>query len=197
MQAHDSVSGAFSLNDSILDAVNLDPKIGPCARGKADLQRLLPSYNRERRLHAADIIEISGTYLGYPCNEWDQDLPKLHRAGEPVGEDAITRFVRGRVCGIPMPPVVALPEHLYLPGFYMRYGALLHGLDIAYDASMLNAKQDLSENVRPLVIVENCVRCLSPRVCFSAGEAGYPYDKMKGSVIFHIPVFGSGLWGPV
>ncbi len=192
-----SVFGAFGLNASILDAANLGWKIGLCARGKADLQKLLPSYDRERRLHAADIIEISGTYLRYSCNRWDQEVPKLHRAGEPFGEEAITRSVRGKVSGIPMPPGVELPEHLFLPDFYMRYGAFLLGLDIAYGPSMLNAKQDLSEGVKRPVIVENGVRCPSPRVCFNAGEAGYLYDKMKGSAIFHILVFGSDLQGPV
>ena len=115
----------------------------------------------------------------------------MHRAGDPFGEEAITRSVRGKVSGIPMPPGVELPD------FYMRYGAFLLGLDIAYGASMLNAKQDLSEGVERPVIVENGVRCLSPRVCFITGEAGYLYDKMKGSGIFYILVFGSDLQGPV
>ena len=73
----------------------------------------------------------------------------------------------------------------------MWYGAFLLGLDIAYGATMLNAKQGLSENVKRSVIVENGVRC--PSFCFGAGEAGYIYDKMKGSAIFHILVFGSDL----
>ena len=49
----------------------------------------------------------------------------------------------------------------------------------------------LSESVKRSVIVENDVRC--PSFCFGAGEAGYIYDKMKGSAIFHILVFGSDL----
>ena len=136
------VFGAFGLNASLLDAANLGWKIGLRARGKADLQRLLPNCDRERGLHAADIIAISGTYLRYSYNKWDQEAPKLHRAGEPFGEETITPSVRGKVSGISMPPGVALLEHLFLPDFYMRYGALLHGLEIAYGASMLNAKQD-------------------------------------------------------
>lgn len=92
-----------------------------------------------------------------------------------------------------MPPEVALPEHLFLPDFYMRYGASLLGLDSAYGASMLNAKQYPSENVKRSVIAENGVRCPSPLVCFSAVEAGY----LTTSAIFKILVFGSGLQGPV
>lgn len=103
------------------------------------------------------------------------------------------RSVRSKVCGIPMPLGVALPEQLFLPDFYMQYDALLLRLEIA---SMLNAKQDLSENVKLHVIIENGVQCPSPRVCLSAGEAGYLYDRMKGSA-FHILVFGSDLQGPV
>ena len=146
-QEQDSVSGAFGLNHPISDAVNLGPKIGPFAGGKTDLERLLRNHDREGRLRAADIIKISCIYLEYSCSEWDQDLPKLHRAGEPVGEEAI---MRGKDCGISMPPVVASPEHLKLPRLNMRYGALLHDLDIAYDASMLNAQQYSSESVRLL-----------------------------------------------
>lgn len=91
-----------------------------------------------------------------------------------------------------MPPGVELPEHLFLPDFYMRYGAFLLGLDIAYGGGMLNAVQE-----KGAVTVENGVRCPNPRVCFSSGEAGYLYDKMKGSALFHILVFGSSLRGPV
>ncbi len=57
---------------------------------------------------------------------------------------------------------------------------------------MLNAVQE-----KRAVTVENGVRCPNPRVCFSSGEAGYLYDKMKGSALFHILVFGSNLCGPV
>ena len=60
---------------------------------------------------------------------------------------------------------------------------------------MLNASQDLSSNVKLPVIVENGVRRTSPHLCFSTGEAGYLYDKMKGSAIFHILVLGSCLQG--
>ena len=188
--------GAFGLNASILDAANLGWKIGLCARGKADIHKLLPSYDRERRLHAADIIDISGTYLRYSCNRWDQPVPKLHRQGEDFGDEAIERSIRGKVSGIPMPPGVELPEHLFLADFYVRYGAFLLGMDVAYGASNLNLKQEAQNSPRP-VTVENGVRCPSPRVCFSEGEAGYMYDKMKGSALFHILVFASDILGPV
>ena len=191
-----SVFGAFGLNASILDAANLGWKIGLCARGKADMSKLLPSYDSERRLHAADIIDVSGTYLRYSCNRWDQPVPKLHRNGEDFGDEAIERSIRGKASGIQMPPGVELPDHLFLADFYMRYGAFLLGLDVAYGASMLNAKQVAPNSQRP-VSVENGVRCPSPRVCFSEGEAGYMYDKMKGSALFHILVFASDILGPV
>lgn len=191
-----SVFGAFGLNASILDAANLGWKIGLCARGKADMQKLLPSYDRERRLHAADIIDVSGTYLRYSCNRWDQPVPKLHRNGEDLGDETIERSIRGRVSGIQMPPGVKLPDHLFLADFYMRYGAFLLGMDVAYGASMLNVKQEAKDGSRP-VTVENGVRCPSPRVCFSEGESGYLYDKMKGSALFHILVFASDVSGPV
>lgn len=160
------------------------------------MQQLLPSYDRERRLHAADIIDISGTYLRYSCNRWDQPVPKLHRNGEDFGDEAIERSIRGKVSGIQMPPGVKLPDHLFLADFYMRYGAFLLGMDVAYGASMLNVKQEAQGGQRP-VTVENGVRCPSPRVCFSEGESGYLYDKMKGSALFHILVFASDLLGPV
>ena len=160
------------------------------------MHKLLPSYDLERRLHAADIIEISGTYLRYSCNRWDQRVPKLHRQGEDFGEEAIERSVRGKASGITMPPGVQLPEHLFLADFYLRYGAFLLGLDIAYGTSMLNAKQDV-ELGRPPVAVENGVRCPNPRVCFSEGESGYMYDKMRGSALFHILVFASDFSAPI
>ena len=191
-----SVFGAFGLNASILDAANLGWKIGLCARGKADMHKLLPSYDRERRLHAADIIDVSGTYLRYSCNRWDLPVPQLHRSGEDFGDEAIERSVRGKASGIKMPPGVKLPGHLFLPDFYMRFGTFLLGMDVAYGASLLNVKQEANDGQRP-VTVGNGVRCPSPRVCFSEGESGYLYDKMKGSALFHILVFASDIQGPV
>ena len=160
------------------------------------MHKLLPSYDRERRLHASDIVDVSGTYLRYSCNRWDQPVPKLHRHGEEFGEETIERSIRGRVSGIELPPGHKLPEHLFLADFYMRYGAFLLGMDIAYGTSMLNVEQKGPESRWP-VSVENGVRCPSPRVCFSEGEAGYLYDKMKGSALFHILVFASDILGPV
>ena len=191
-----SVFGGFGLNASILDAANLGWKMGLCARGKADMHKVLPSYDQERRLHAADIIDVSGTYLRSCCNRLDLPVPKLHRTGEDFGDEAIERSIRGKVSGIQMPPGVELPEHLFLADFYTRYGAFLLGLDVAYGASMLNVKQEAHESQRP-VTVENGVRCPSPRVCLSEGDAGYLYDKMKGSAFFHILVFASDILGPV
>ena len=137
-----SVFGAFGLNASILDAANLGWKLGLCCKNIANIYTLLPTYDKERRLHACDIIEISGNYLRYSCNRFDQEVPRLHRAGEPFGEEAIEKSVRGRTAGISMPPGVELAEHLFLPDFYMKYGAFLLGLDIGYGPSLLNTKQN-------------------------------------------------------
>ncbi|KAJ5476099.1 hypothetical protein N7475_001828 [Penicillium sp. IBT 31633x] len=63
-----AVMGAFGLNASILDAANIGWKIGLCAKGKALPNKLLATYNSERRLHAAKIIEISGKYLRLVCS---------------------------------------------------------------------------------------------------------------------------------
>ena len=192
-----SVFGAFGLNASILDAANLGWKLGLCCKNKADIQKLLPTYDQERRLHACDIIEISGNYLRYSCGRFDQEVPKLHRAGEPFGDEAIEKSVRGKTAGILMPPGVELPEHLFLPDFYMRYGAFLLGLDIGYGPSLLNAKQEANDSKNRAVTVDNGVRCPNPRVCFAGGEAGYLYDTMKGSSRFHIIVFASDLHGEI
>ena len=116
--------------------------------------------------------------------------------GEDLGDEAIERSIRGKVSGIQTPPGVELPEHLFLADFYTRYGAFLLGLDVAYGASMINVKQETHESQRP-VTVENGVRCPSPRVCLSEGDAGYLYDKMKGSALFYILVFASDILGPV
>ncbi|KAJ5119304.1 hypothetical protein N7448_009973 [Penicillium atrosanguineum] len=81
-----AVMGAFGLNASILDAANIGWKLGLCVKGKADPMKLLPTYSRERRLHAANIIEISGKYLRFVCSS---QLPtaSLHHLGANWGLD--------------------------------------------------------------------------------------------------------------
>ncbi|KAI1749774.1 FAD binding domain-containing protein [Xylaria castorea] len=71
-----SVMGAFGLNGSIIDAANLAWKIGLAAKGKANKDVLLPTYNSERRQQAVRIIEVSGTYLRFVCGS-DLHVPDL------------------------------------------------------------------------------------------------------------------------
>lgn len=78
--------GAFGLNASILDSSNLAWKLGLCCSGAADIQSLMPTYDRERRLHAARIIETSGQYLRFVCNS-ELPVANLYRLGADLGCD--------------------------------------------------------------------------------------------------------------
>ncbi|PLN86968.1 FAD binding domain-domain-containing protein [Aspergillus taichungensis] len=81
-----SVMGAFGLNASILDSSNLAWKLGLCCSGAADMQSLMPTYDKERRLHAARIIETSGQYLRFVCNS-ELPVANLYRLGADLGCD--------------------------------------------------------------------------------------------------------------
>ncbi|GFF23767.1 phenol 2-monooxygenase [Aspergillus udagawae] len=81
-----SVMGAFGLNASILDSANLAWKLGLCASGAADINSLMPTYDRERRLHAVRIIETSGKYLRFVCNS-ELPIAQLYEAGADLGFD--------------------------------------------------------------------------------------------------------------
>jgi phenol 2-monooxygenase len=85
--------GAFGLNASILDAANLAWKIGLSVKNRADFTKLLPTYDRERRLHAAHIIEVSGKYLRFVCSS---PLPTatLYHVGADLGIEGIPEFER-------------------------------------------------------------------------------------------------------
>jgi phenol 2-monooxygenase len=78
--------GAFGLNASILDSANLAWKLGLCASGAADINSLMPTYDRERRLHAVRIIETSGKYLRFVCNS-ELPIAQLYEAGADLGFD--------------------------------------------------------------------------------------------------------------
>ncbi|KAF2199799.1 FAD binding domain-containing protein [Delitschia confertaspora ATCC 74209] len=82
-----SVMGAFGLNASILDSCNLAWKLGLCCSGAADIKSLMPTYDRERRLHAVRIIETSGIYLRFICNSI-LPVASLYKAGADLGWDA-------------------------------------------------------------------------------------------------------------
>lgn len=195
-----SIFGAFGLNASILDAANLAWKMGLCCRNKAAIETLMPSYDRERRLHAANIIQVSGTYLRYACNS-EEPVPQLHHLGADLGKEAVEHSIRGKISGI-VPPGTAtpVPSHLFLPDFFKRYGAFLLGLDVAYGPSILTPpprSQAAAANTPPPppppVTVGNGVRAPNPRVCFSDSSTGYLYDKMTGACVFHLLIFALDL----
>ncbi|KAI9705384.1 MAG: hypothetical protein M1820_005214 [Bogoriella megaspora] len=187
-----SVFGAFGLNASILDAANLGWKLGYCSRGLSPIQSLLPSYDMERRLHAANVVEISGKYLRYCCNS-DEPVPHTHELGKDLGAETIKHAVRGEPYGFAKPGE-KLPEPLFLADFYQKYGAFMLGLDVAYGKSTLFPRQD--EAASP-VAVDNGVRAPNPRVSLGSGTTGYLYDVMKGAKYFHLVVFASSLEGLV
>ncbi|KAJ5478338.1 hypothetical protein N7530_003847 [Penicillium desertorum] len=222
-----SVMGAFGLNASILDAANIGWKIGLCAKGKADLTKLLPTYNSERRLHAAKIIEISGKYLRLVCSS---KLPTadLHNLSAEDGLDKLetheankTNGVDGTVHTPPKSSREAIwvesdandqqngtsaftreEAKAFLYSFFTNYGQFLLGVDAAYGSSCLNPFMKHTNGVNgvqriPPVKVKNGVRAPNPRVCMDNSHTGYLYDKLPGDGRFHLIVFGSNLLGPV
>ncbi|KAL9094759.1 MAG: hypothetical protein Q9165_003030 [Trypethelium subeluteriae] len=187
-----AVFGAFGLNASILDAANLGWKLGYCSRGLSPIQSLLPSYDMERRLHAANVVELSGKYLRYCCNS-DEPVPHTHELGRDLGGEAIKNAVRGEPYGLAKPGE-KLPEPLFLADYYRKYGSFMLGLDVAYGKSTLFPRQD--EATSPAA-VDNGVRAPNPRLSLSAGTTGYLYDVMKGAKYFHLVVFASSFEGLV
>lgn len=85
--------GAFGLNASILDAANLAWKLGMSIKNQAQANQLLRTYDTERRLHAAHIIETSGKYLRFVCNS---ALPtaRLYHLGADLGIKTTSGFER-------------------------------------------------------------------------------------------------------
>ncbi|RAH71713.1 uncharacterized protein BO66DRAFT_419348 [Aspergillus aculeatinus CBS 121060] len=192
-----SVFEAFGLNASILDASNLAWKLGYCARNLSPISALLPTYDSERRLHAANVVEISGKYLRYCCNS---DVPVLHThsLGKDLGAEAIEHAVRGEPYGL-FPPGTSLPEHLYLADFYTKYGAFMLGLDVAYGKSALCRRHPSASDleISPVVAVDSGVRAPNPRVSLNRNSTGYLYDVMRGAGFFHLVLFVSFWEGAV
>jgi phenol 2-monooxygenase len=108
-----SVMGAFGLNASILDAANLAWKLGMSIRNQAVFSNLLPTYDRERRLHAAHIIETSGKYLRFVCNS---DLPaaRLYDIGADLGVHGMEGFER--ITGPPKEDDISANGHKQVNG---------------------------------------------------------------------------------
>ncbi|KAJ5892760.1 FAD binding domain-containing protein [Penicillium tannophilum] len=163
-----SVFGASGLNASILDAANLDWKLGYCARGLSPIKALLPTYDMERRLHAANVVKLSGKYLRSCCNP---ESPVSHTPdeGENLGAEAIKHTVRGEP-SVFAKPGEKLPEHLYLADYYHKYGAFMLGLDVAYGKSALFPAQG---EASVSVVVDNGVRAPNPRVSLGPITTGY------------------------
>ncbi|MCJ1432695.1 hypothetical protein MMC27_002052 [Xylographa pallens] len=178
-----SVMGAFGLNASIMDASNLAWKIGLVARQRASFSALLPTYDRERRLHARRIINVSGSYLRFICNS-RLPLADLKAQGEDLGDVYVE------------PPELdgtTEGDLRFLGSFLGANGQFLLGLDAAYGASVVSPRSGQGRAVSVL----NGVRAPNPRICFETARTGYLYDAMKGASVFHVVVFASDLQGPV
>lgn len=177
--------GAFGLNASIMDASNLAWKIGLCAQGRATLEALCPTYDRERRPFARRIINVSGSYLRFACNS-RLPLAELEGAHE---DDVDTREE--------LPGLDGTPEGdlKFLGSFFGKHDQFLLGLDAKYGTSVISPQP--KDKASAAITVCNGARAPNPRICFDNGTTGYLYDKMTGASTFHIIVFGSDLQGPV
>lgn len=214
--------GAFGLNASILDAANLGWKLGLCAKGKADFSKLLPTYNDERRHHAADIIEISGKYLRFVCSS-QVPTAGLHHLSMDHGLEKIDiQEANGLHGAMHKPPTLSNEAILiksdskgsqngtaaltrdeakaFLLDFFAHHGQFLLGVDAAYGTSCLNPSMEANNGLngadRALPVkVKNGVRAPNPRLCIDHSHTGYLYDKLPGDGRFHLVVFGSNLLG--
>ncbi|KAL2858261.1 FAD binding domain-containing protein [Aspergillus pseudodeflectus] len=182
-----SVMGAFGLNASILDAANLAWKIGLSVKNRADFTKLLPTYDRERRLHAAHIIEVSGKYLRFVCSS---PLPTatLYHVGADLGIEGIPEFER------------ISPEEAkaFVGAFFAQHGPFLLGVDAPYGRSCLNPPEPGSrEHGYSPIQVYNGVRAPNPRLCLDDSRTGYLYDCLPGPNRMHLVLFGWDLCGAV
>ncbi|KAL8717976.1 MAG: hypothetical protein Q9225_004835 [Loekoesia sp. 1 TL-2023] len=197
-----SVMGAFGLNVSIIDTANLAWKMGLCVKGFAKAEKLLPTYDYERRLHANKVIEVSGTYLRFVCGS-NLGIVDLRDKGKDLGVDTIEPMAEGESRTLLTPDAKnAHPDESvargFLLDFFNRHGMFLLGLDVAYGTSVINPPlKQIPEGSRRPITVKNGVRAPNPRVCIDTGHTGYLYDKMAGAARFHVVVFGSDLLGPV
>lgn len=142
----------------------------------------------ERRLHAANVVKLSGKYLRSCCNP-EFPVSHTHDEGEDLGAEAIKHTVRGEP-SVFAKPGEKLPEHLYLADYYHKYGAFMLGLDVAYgNSALLPAQSEASVSV----VVDNGVRAPNPRVSLGPRTTGYLYDVMKGAGYFHLVVCSSSI----
>ncbi|GBE80915.1 hypothetical protein SCP_0306370 [Sparassis crispa] len=193
-----SVMGAFGLNASILDSANLAWKMGLCARGLADTEKLMPTYEHERRRHAVRIIETSGTYLRFVCAS-NAPIVRLDGVGTEAREDEDDRPA--------LPKEIteeADPGRRFLKEFFAKLGAFLLGVDFEYGHNLLNPPQQIRNDVslsrvlpKPATEVAWGVRAPSPRVTLSQQKTGYLYDVCGGADKFTLLVFASNFQGPI
>lgn len=199
--------GAFGLNLSIIDSANLAWKIGLCAKGHASIASLMPTYDSERRLHANNVLEVSGTYLRF-VSAVDLGVVNLKDKGKPLGDEELEEMEEGENRTLLTPDSNnASPDQAeqrgYLLDYFRKHGMFLLCLDAAYGRSVLNPppkERASSKSFPPSLVpltVKNGVRAPNPRVCFDANNTGYLYDKLAGQPRFHLVVFGSDLLGPV
>lgn len=177
--------GAFGLNASIMDASNLAWKMGLCAQGKAEVEKLLPTYDSERRQQARRIIGVSGAYLRYICNS---QLP-LADLADAEEDSAPTKASLPVLDGTPS------GDLKFLGAFFHQHGSFLLGIDAGYRPSVISPSS-AKEGDGPVNLL-NGVRAPNPRICLDESSTGYLYDKMTGAATFHMIVFGSNLQGPV
>ncbi|KAJ5170458.1 uncharacterized protein N7500_003241 [Penicillium coprophilum] len=213
-----AVMGAFGLNASILDAANLAWKIGLCVSQDAAMEKLLPTYDRERRLHANRVIQVSGKYLRFVCSS---PLPtaNLYEIGAALGHETIeglfstedkeaattngsgpsdhsgSIYEANSRYASSMSPAEA---KAFLGDFFSRHGPFLLGVDAAYGWNCISPPtRDVVPQSRPPIAVKNGVRAPNPRLCFDAAHTGYLYDHLTGTNRFHLVLFVSDLLGPV
>ncbi|RYO89438.1 hypothetical protein DL766_006783 [Monosporascus sp. MC13-8B] len=183
-----SVLGAFGLNSSIYDAVNLSWKLGLCLRGAADPQKLLPTYDAERRMFANRVIRCSGAYLRFICN-LNLPLASLRGLGGEMEEHDE---------GLPILDGSTEADRQWLMNFFGRNAMFLLGVDGARVDTELSPAVTVKGHVaNGPVAVLNGVRAPDPRVCFRVDYTSWLYDAMPGVTKFHILVFASDLRGPV
>ncbi|KAI1075863.1 FAD binding domain-containing protein [Whalleya microplaca] len=182
-----SVLGAFGLNSSIYDAVNLSWKLKLCLNGGADPHKLLPTYDTERRLFANRVIRCSGAYLRFICN---MNLPLASLRG--LGND-----LESHDEGLPILDGTTETDRQWLMNFFGRNAMFLLGVDGPVVDTVLSPVLPDKQSEETPVNLRNGARAPSPRVCFRPDYTSYLYDAMLGLTKFHILVFGSDLQGPV
>jgi phenol 2-monooxygenase (NADPH) len=179
--------GAFGLNASTMDSANLAWRLGLCARGRAQLSVLGPTYDTERRLHARRIIRVTSSCLRFVCNSkfpLAQFTSEEERNPPNQPRDAI-EYTAGH-------------ELQSLQDFFSTNGQFLLGVDAAYPASCISSARTRTGIARHSPIApRNGVRAPNPRVCFSTSSTGYLYDALTSAATIHIVFFASDLQGPV